>query len=101
MVGYKLVRLRKNGTIGPLFINRKLDIPFYTWMPAEAHRTKGYKFRPGWHILAKPEAPHLSKKNRVWCVVEFNDYSVEKRPENQGGRWYLAQNMKVVSRLPV
>ena len=101
MIGYKLVRLRKNGTIGPLFINKKLDIPFYVWMLAEEHRTKGYKFRPGWHILAKPEAPHLSKKNRVWCMVEFENYEKCVRPENQGGLWYLAQNMKVVSLLTV
>jgi len=95
MIGYKLIRLRSNGTLGPLFINRQLVIPIGEWLEAEAHLTKGYQFRPGWHILAKPHAPHLSPKGRVWCVVEFEDYEEIRRPDKQGGLWYLAKRMKV------
>ena len=46
--------------------------------------------------MSKQEAPHLSKKNRVWCKVEFEDYEEIHRPANQGGLWYLAQRMKVL-----
>jgi hypothetical protein len=99
MKGYKLFTLRNNGTIGSLFINRKLVIPFNEWLDAESHPTKGYKLRPGWHILAKPVAPHLSEKNRQWCKVEFDDFEELCRPENQGGKWFLAQKMKVVKSL--
>ena len=96
MIGYKLVSQRKNGTIGPLFINKKLVIKIGEWMEAEAHLTKGFKFRPGWHVLANRHAPHLSKKNRVWCIVEFEDYTTEHRPLSQGGKWYLAKRMRIL-----
>ena len=63
---FKLFKLRKDGSIGPLFINKKQRIPLNKWLTAESHLTKGYAFRPGWHVLLSPNAPHLSKKNRVW-----------------------------------
>jgi len=93
---YKLLRLRKDGTLGPLFINRRQVIPVGQWLQAEDHPTKGYAHRPGWHCTAKPEAPHLSKKGRVWCLVEIEDYSEFRRPESQGGLWFLANHMRVI-----
>jgi hypothetical protein len=68
---FKLLRLRKNGTIGPLFINRKQVIPVGQWLPAEDHPTNGFAHRPGWHVTPKPIAPHLSIKDRVWMEVEI------------------------------
>lgn len=96
-LAYKLVRLRKNGTLGPLFINRKQIFPINIWMPAEDHFTKGYSHRPGWHVTRNPYAPHLSKKGRVWVKVEVKDFEEIVRPENQGGIWWLAKWMKVLS----
>ena len=66
MNGYKLLRLRKNGTLGSLFINRRAVLPLGIWLPAEEHPTKGYKFRPFWHCLPVPKAPHLTEKGRAW-----------------------------------
>jgi hypothetical protein len=97
-VGYKLFRLRKDGTLGPLFINRKQVIETGKWLKAEAHRTKGYAFRPGWHITHAPFAPHLKKDGRVWYKVEFVNYEEYKRPKSQGGLWFVAQWMKVVEK---
>ena len=96
MIGYKLLSLRKNGTLGPLFINKKQVIPMMKWLKAESHPTKGYAVRPGWHILDLPKAPHLSKKNRVWCKVVFFPVKRIERPASQGGLWYLANWMKVI-----
>lgn len=96
MLCYKLLRLRKNGTLGSLFIDRKGIIPTGVWLKAKAVRTRGYAFRPGWHCCAEPLAPHLSKKGRVWCVVDIRDYSEVKRPQSQGGLWYLADRMKLI-----
>ena len=70
-----------------------------TWLPAEAHRTKGYAFRPGWHCCAKPVAPHLSMKGRVWCLVDIQNFVGLIRPESQGGMWYLAQHLKLLKEL--
>ena len=99
MIAYKLFRKRKNGTLGPLFINRKLIITPNQWLQAEAHRTKGYKFRPGWHCCSTPNAPHLSMKGRVWCEVEIQGIEKMQRPENQGGLWYLSKKLKVIKEL--
>lgn len=93
---YKLLRLRANGTLGPLFINRRQVIPLKRWLPAEDHPTKGYAHRPGWHATPKPEAPHLSKKGRVWCEVELTGVKKLMRPAAQGGEWYLASRMVVM-----
>lgn len=99
MIVYKLVRKRKDQTLGPLFINRKLRIPFGIWLDAEDHPTKGYAHRPGWHCTMRPEAPHLSKKDRVWCRVDVLNYKFFERPEAQGGKWVLAQKIKFLDTL--
>lgn len=96
MIGYKLFRQRADGTLGPLFINRKQQVWPGIEYPAEAHQTKGFAFRPGWHICSKMSAPHLSKKGRVWAKVKFSDYTSHKRPESQGGLWYTANKMTVL-----
>jgi hypothetical protein len=96
MKAYKLMRLRKNGTLGSLFINKRDVIPIDVWLEAEDHPTKGYAHRPGWHCTFKPVAPHLSLKNRVWVEVEVEDFEVFERPISQGGKWILAKQMKVI-----
>lgn len=101
MIGYKLFRVRKNGTIGPLFINRKAVLPINEWMEAEEHRTKGFAFRPGWHACIKPEAPHLKTELangevRRWYKVELAECRIYNRPESQGGTWVLAQFLKIL-----
>lgn len=92
---FKLVRLRRNGTLGSLFINRRAVLPVGVWMDAEEHRTKGYAFRPGWHVSASPHLPHLVMRDRVWVRVEIADYRECVRPEAQGGLWFLAGKMKI------
>jgi hypothetical protein len=96
---YKLIRKLKDGTLSPLFINKKSRILFDVWLEAEAHPTKGFAFRKGWHCTLKPEAPHLSTKGRVWVEVEVEDFEYFTRPESQGGTWVLAQKMKVIREL--
>jgi hypothetical protein len=96
MIAYKLLRVRKNETLGPLFINRRQIIPVGTWLDAEDHPTKGYAHRKGWHCTLQPIAPHLSKKNRIWCKVSVKEMAKYKRPESQGGTWVLAQKMKII-----
>lgn len=96
MIGYKLFRKRKDGSLGPLFIHRKLRIKPGLEYDAENHPTKGYALRPGWHICHSKNAPHLSYKNRVWCKVEFKHKETLHRPENQGGIWYLGDTLKVL-----
>lgn len=99
MIGYKLFRERKDGTLGPLFINRKQKLEVGVIYSAEEHRTKGFAFRPGWHICKEPKAPHLSTKGRVWYKVSFKRAETLKRPESQGGVWYLGSSMKILERV--
>lgn len=101
MIAYKLLKRRRNGTLGPLFINATQVIPLGTWLPAEDHPTKGFAHRPGWHCTPKPHAPHLTMKpkhgpERVWCRVELKGAAEYSRPKGQGGTWLLAKEMKVL-----
>jgi len=98
-IGYKLLKKRKDGTLGPLFINARQRIPIGQWLPAEDHPKKGYAHRPGWHVMQHQDAPHLSKKNRVWAKVAVLDYETLTRPNVQGGEWLLAKNMMVLEEL--
>jgi len=99
MIAYKLFRKRRDNTYGPLFINRKQKVELMVWYNAEEHPTKGFAVRPGWHCCAEPHAPHLSKKDRVWCKVMITQYTEHQRPESQGGLWYTANKMKVLNEL--
>ena len=96
---YKLMRLKKDGKVYPLFINKNVPTEFGKWMEAECHPTKGFEVRKGWHCCFKPIAPHLKEmlangEQRVWVEVEVADYKTYKRPESQGGWWILADRMK-------
>lgn len=93
---YKLLRVRADGSLGPLFINRKQRIPIGVWLPAEDHPTKGYAHRYGWHAAPQPKAPHLSTKGRKWYVVELKLAYPVQRPVNQGGYWWIGMWMRVV-----
>lgn len=99
MKAYKLCRKKKDGTITPLFINKKESLRFGEWLEAESHPTKGFKVRPYWHCTSKPIAPHLSKEGRVWIELEIRDFVVMERPEHQGGIWYLANGIKLIKEL--
>jgi hypothetical protein len=96
LIGYKLFRLLKDGSIAPLFINKRLRLSEDLWYEAECHPTKGFAVRPGWHVLCKPEAPHLTERGRVWKQVEVEDYQQFERPISQGGKWLLANRMRII-----
>jgi hypothetical protein len=99
MIAYKLFRKLKDGSLAPLFINKRQRISKGIWLDSECHPTKGFAVRQGWHCTTKPEAPHLSSKDRVWCQVEVEEYEEFKRPASQGGLWLLAQRMKLIGQL--
>lgn len=99
MIGFKLFRKRKDGSYGPLFINRRLKLHVGVWYEAELHPTKGYAVRPGWHLCDQPVAPHLSEKDRVWCIVEYEDSTAHQRPASQGGLWHTAKRLKIIGEL--
>jgi hypothetical protein len=101
LIGFKLFRRRKDGSLGPLFINARQVITVGEWLPAGCYPTKGFAVRPGWHICSEKNAPHLSKKGRVWCEVEFRDAEEHRRPEVQGGLWYTAKQMKILKVFPL
>ena len=101
VVGYKLFRLRKDGTLGPLFINRGLVVPVGQRLEAELHPTKGFAVRQGWHAALRPHAPHLkeslrSGERRVWCRILLESPTYYDRPESQGGTWVLGSAMTVI-----
>lgn len=96
MIAFKLFRQRKDGSLGPLFINRKQKLYVGETYNAECHVTKGYAVRPGWHCCKEQSAPHLSKKDRVWCKVRIKNYTKHIRPEAQGGIWFTADQLTII-----
>lgn len=96
ITGYKLFRQRRDGTLGPLFINRRQRLEVGKTYAAEDHPTKGFAHRPGWHVCSERRAPHLSERGRVWARVEISGVTEYPRPECQGGLWFTAQRMKVL-----
>lgn len=97
-VAYKLMRQLKDGTVHPLFINKKEETQFGVVLPAECYPTKGFAVRQGWHCCFTPYAPHLKRnlsngEHRVWVEVLVRNYDTYDRPESQGGAWILAQEM--------
>ena len=92
---YKLFTLHKDGTISSLFINKKRRLPINKWLTANCYPTKNFLIRQGWHALSQPYAPHLSIKNRIWKEVELLCVETIKRPESQGGLWYLAKYLRI------
>lgn len=100
-IAYKLFRQLKSGEITSLFINKSRKLPTMEWMDSENIPTQGFAVREGWHCTEKPKAPHLKMKLsngevRVWKKVMIEDYTEFKRPENQGGLWYLAKRIKIL-----
>ena len=55
---WKLLRVRRDGSLTPLFINRQQTIPLNQWLPAEDHPTTGYQHRPGWHAAPRTVTVH-------------------------------------------
>jgi hypothetical protein len=101
-IGWKLFKLRKNGTLGSLFINASAVLPVGEWMDAEnCHEKKGYKYRPFWHCCYQCVAPHLKERlasgeQRVWRQVAMQGVFNMDRPESQGGAWCLAGRIKIL-----
>lgn len=101
MIAYKLFKSRKDGSIGSLFINSSEKYQIKKWMDAKPIKKNGFAFRQGWHCLIEPSAPHLklnlsSGEIRQFWKVEIENYKFFERPESQGGKWVLAQRMKIL-----
>lgn len=120
MICYKLLRQRKDGSLGPLFIGTRLRIEIGQWHLAEDIPTRGYAHRPGWHAGAKPIAEHLTERGRLWVECEIssdivytpethphlftekgdmkrlpsNGYYLFPRPKHQGGQWVIADKIR-------
>ena len=98
----KLFKLRKDGTLGPLYIGSKqrIDSKGGEWLPFDEKLTKkGFGERPGWHAPTK-EAPHIKTEakgqDRVVRDVALRNWTVFPRPASQGSEWYLAGEMMVL-----
>ena len=104
MIAYKLFKIRKDGSIGSLFINASEKYKTNVWIGAEFTPTKGFAERKGWHCLLTPVAPHLKMRLKTGEIrgfykVEIDDYDYFTRPESQGGKWVLAQRMKILEKI--
>ena len=98
----KIFKVRKDGTLGPLFIGAKqrIDSKGGEWLPFnEKLSRKGFGERPGWHAPTTV-APQIKTKakgqERVVRDVALRNWTVYPRPVSQGSEWYLAGEMMVL-----
>lgn len=90
-IAYKLFKLKKDGTLHPLYVDCQREMPLRQWLKAEAgEQTERGKvksklgelaYRPGFHTTALPLADHIGKRmqngelcqasDTVWCEVEM------------------------------
>jgi len=105
-LAYKLFRLRKDGTLGSLFVNREAVLPVGVWLDAsDSHPHPGLAHRPGWHCCGEMRAPHIKLRlkngeQRVWArVIMTPGARPDKRPASQGGLWWLATRIKILETL--
>ena len=111
----KILNLRADGTLSPLMHERNRRFREGVWEPFTAtlkHPTKVDKrgkprssanlaFRPAFY--GGPLTPQLkmgwsSNQYRVKRDVAFRNWTKIKRPENQGGGWYMAAEMLIIPR---
>jgi hypothetical protein len=71
MIAYKLFRVRRDGSIGPLFINRNLRIPVGVPLPAEAHRTPKFWLAVYTRKRIDQKRDNRSRSVQMWIVQEF------------------------------
>lgn len=109
---YKKVRLMKDGSLRPLFIDKRSEFRIGEWTRAGFHPTNGFAPRSlgtdentgkqigAFHCCFKPLAPHLadelkSGETRVWveCQARGKNATYD-RPESQGGTWCLYEWIK-------
>ena len=98
-IAYKLFKVRKDGSLGSLFINPAARLKKGIWLRSKTYPTDGFKVRHGWHCLGKPSAPHLSNRGRKWFKIKIKQYSKLKRPKNHGSMWFLARKMKIINEI--
>lgn len=95
--GWKLFRVRRDGSLGSLFIDVRRRLPEMEWLAAKSVPTRGYAVRVGWHIAERPNLPHLSRKGRIMKQVLFaSRVERHERPESQGGVWWTATRMMIL-----
>ncbi len=96
ITAYKLVKRRKDGTFGPLYIDCRHHFEIGEWQEAKYDIIKpGYAVRPGWHTCKHMSAPHIKPRpDRYWMKVKVADYIEFERPEGQGGTWFLSKWIK-------
>ena len=102
-LAYKLFRLRKDGTLGSLFVNRNAVLPMGVWLNASgSYPHPRLALRPGWHCCGEMRAPHIKMRlkngeQRVWArVIMSPGARPDKRPESQGGLWWLAPRIQIL-----
>jgi len=105
-MAYKLLRRKKDGSLGPLFVGRASRLSFGVTYEARSDLPHpGLAHRPGFHCTRAPCAPHIKMRlkngeERVWCMVEISgEITPHQRPASQGGLWYTAEKMRLLREL--
>lgn len=105
MIAYKIFKKSKSGLFKPAQVPvARLQHKGYevgVWYPAENAQPTNLKERIGFHCVNQPSVPHIKiiPNKIVWVEVEIEDYTEIRRPQSQGGLWYLANHLKIIREL--
>jgi hypothetical protein len=95
--GWKVFRVRDDGTLGSLFFGRRRVLLRGQWLGAhKGLHLSSLAYRPGWHVLLRRSAPWLTSKKdrRVMLRVEARGViSVYVSP--RGVPWLIAQEIRI------
>ena len=96
MIAYKVLRRRKSGTLGSLYINKGAVLPVGEWLDAELHVTKGYQPQIGWTAYCNAVPPISMKGRELWEVDLGGNAKTEWSSYTASWMFVVSPRMKIL-----
>lgn len=103
MLMYKVMRIKSDGMLYSVNVNRNKPYNIDEWVNAEYILTKHYHDRKGFYGFEKPDSKKYKDKlhrgdRRIWVECEVADYEIVYNAHDQVN-WVIAQKMKIIRAL--
>ena len=103
MLMYKVMRVKSDGMLYSINVNRRKPYNIDEWVTAEYILTKHYHDKKGFYGFEKPDVTKYKYKlqrgeRRVWVECEVSDYEIVYYAPDQVN-WVIAQKMKIIRAL--
>ena len=100
---YKIMRVKTDGMLYPIGVNRYRSYNVGEWYDAEHIESRKYKTKKGFYGFEKPSSKRYKEslrrgEKRVWVECETEDCELYYHPMD-GETWMIAQRMKILRAL--